>query len=250
MMSVNEDSGMSDEVHVLESLPAYALGALDETEAKDVRFHLAGCLICRTELQSYEGVAWQLALAGPDTAGPPPELKGRLLERVGRLQRAANDRPASASRGWLRLRPVWGVAAALLILSLTLVNFLLWQRVNNQEVLTGPQGIRAITLYGTEAAPQAGGFIIMGGDGQNGVLVVDEMPQLEPEWEYQLWLIREAESVSGAVFAVDETGYRGVRIESPESLHLYSAVRVTIEPAAGSPQPTGEAVMTGLLPRP
>jgi hypothetical protein len=244
------ENGMLEEAHVFESLAAYALGALDEPEARAVSTHLAGCLICRTELQGYEAVAGQLALAAPDTAGPPPELKGRLLARVGRLQSAEEQRPASASPGWLRLRPVWGVAAVLLIVALTVVNLLLWQRLNNPEVLTGPQGMRAITLHSTEAAPQASGFIIMGEDGENGVLVVDEMPQLEPAWEYQVWLIRDEESVSSAVFSVDEMGYRGVRLTAPESLHLYSAVRITIEPAEGSLQPTGEDVMLGMLPPP
>jgi anti-sigma-K factor RskA len=249
-MRINEESGMLEEAHVLESLPAYALRALDETEARTVSAHLAGCLICRTELQGYEAVARQLALAAPDMAGPPPELKERLMARIGRLQSAEEQRPVARGQGWLRLRPVWGVAAVLLIVALTTVNLLLWQRLNNPEVLTGPRGMRAITLHSTEAAPQASGFVIMGEDGENGVLVVDEMPLLEPAWEYQVWLIRDEESVSSAVFSVDETGYRGVRLTAPESLHLYSAVRVTIEPAEGSPQPTGEAVMTGVLPRP
>jgi hypothetical protein len=242
---------MLDEAHVFDSLPAYALGSLDEAEARVVGAHLAGCLVCRRELQSYEVAAGQLALAAPDVAGPLPELKGRLMERIGRLQPVEASRPVTGRQGWgLRLRPVWGVAAVLLIVALTAVNLLLWQRLTDLEVLTSPQGMRAVTLHGTEAAPQASGFVIIGGDGQNGVLVVDAMPQLETDKEYQLWLIRETEIISGAVFSVDETGYRGVRIEAPESLHLYSAVRVTIEPVAGSARPTGEAVMAGVLPAP
>src|SRR5687768_10590387 len=193
MMRINEEGGMLEEAHVFESLPAYALGSLEGAEARVVGEHLAGCLVCRRELQAYEGVAGQLALAAPDAkvAGPPAALKGQLMERVGRLQGAAESRPVTQERGrWLRLRPVWGVATVLLMVGLAAVNLLLWQQLNSREVLTSPQGMRAVTLQSSEVAPQASGFVIIGGDGQNGVLVVDAMPQLETDKEYQLWLIR------------------------------------------------------------
>jgi hypothetical protein len=53
--------------------------------------------------------------------------------------------------------------------------------------------------------------------------------------------------MSAAVFSVDESGYRGMRIEAPESLFTYLAVRVTIEPTGGSAQPAGEEVLRGSL---
>lgn len=242
---------MLDEAHVFDALPAYALGSLEGAEAKAVGEHLAGCLLCRRELQAYEAVAGQLVLVAPLTAAPPSALKGRLMDRIGRLQPQPAPPPASPRQGWwLRLQPLWGVTAILIILSLALANILLWQRLNNQELLTSPQGMRAITLHSTDAAPQASGFVLIGSDGQNGALIVDAMPQLDPANEYQVWLIRDEEIVSGAIFSVDETGYRGVRLQAPEPLHLYSAVRVTIEPVEGSERPTGAAVMTGVLPRP
>jgi anti-sigma-K factor RskA len=115
------------------------------------------------------------------------------------------------------------------------------------EVLTGPLGMRAIALQNTAAAPQASGIVIISSDGENGVLVVDELPQLDPGREYQLWLVRGKQDTSAAVFSVDESGYRGMRIEAPESLVAFSAVRVTIEPAGGSDQPAGEEVLRGSL---
>jgi anti-sigma-K factor RskA len=38
-----------------------------------------------------------------------------------------------------------------------------------------------------------------------------------------------------------------MRIEAPESLLTYAGVIVTVEPAGGSPEPTGEQVLTGSL---
>jgi hypothetical protein len=79
------------------------------------------------------------------------------------------------------------------------------------------------------------------------VLVVDELPVLDPGHEYQLWLERDGQSTSGAVFSVDEDGYRGLRIAAAESLLTYSGARLTIEPVGGSAVPTGEAVLHGSL---
>jgi anti-sigma-K factor RskA len=235
---------MLKDAHVIDSLPAYALGCLDEAEARMVSEHLDGCYLCRAELSSFQEIADGLALAVPE-AVPPADLKQRLAERLRGLKPA---QPQPVHKGFLRrLLPVGGIIGLLLILALTLATVLLWQRLNHLEVATGPQGMRAIALQSSDLAPQASGFVVIGADGRNGVLVVDQMPPLEVGYEYQLWLVRDGQSTSGAVFEVDESGYRGVRITAPESLLEYSAARVTIEPAGGSAAPTGDQVLGGSL---
>src|SRR5688500_20220506 len=100
--------------------------------------------------------------------------------------------------------------------------------------------MRAIALQNPDAALAASGFVIVRADGEDGVLVVDELPKLDAQREYQLWLVRNGSTTSGAVFSVDESGYRGMRIEAPQSLLTYSSVLVTIEPVGGSVEPYGE----------
>ena len=240
---------MPDQTHVLESLPAYALDCLDEAEARLVATHLAGCYLCRTELSAFQAVVEQL-LPVPDAA-PPPDLKRRLMDRVRSLRPATASRPRVARRPWRqRLVSVWGIASLLLILALAAASPLLWQQVSRLEVLTGPHGMRASALHSMEAAPQASGFVVISADGQNGLLVVDALPQLDPGRQYQVWLIRDGQSTPGAAFSVDPSGYRGVRIVTPESLLAYSAIRITIEPVAGSALPTGEQVLDGSLHNP
>lgn len=237
---------MSDETHVLESLPAYALGSLDGAEAKQVAEHLGACTLCRQELAAYQSVADALALtASSPSIAPSAGLKRRLMEG---LPREGSERPSGERRGFAqRLLPVGGIIALLLIAALAVSNLLLWQRLQNLEVLSGPQGMRAVALQSTDAAPQASGFMVIGADGRNGVLVVDQMPPLEEGHEYQLWLRRDGQDTSGGVFDVDESGYRGLRVEAPLSLLSYSACRVTIEPVGGSASPTGEEVLAGSL---
>jgi len=231
-------------MHVLESLPAYALGSLDAAEAQLVTQHLAGCHICRSELRAFQEVAGQLALIAPQ-AEPSHDLKPRLMERIQNLSSTQ-----AKTKGWRfteRLLPAGVMVGLILITTLAVSSLLLWQRLDQLEVLAGPLGMRAIALQNTDASPTASGFVVISADGQNGVLVVDELPVLEPEREYQLWLVRDGNSTSGAVFSIDEDGYRGMRIEAPQSLLMYSSVLVTIEPIGGSAAPTGEQVLSGSL---
>ena len=71
---------MTDE-HVLDLLPCYVLGILDETEKRMVSLHLSACADCRKELESYTETPLHLGLAAPRLA-PDAELKARVLCRV------------------------------------------------------------------------------------------------------------------------------------------------------------------------
>jgi len=238
---------MFDETHVSDLLPAYALGSLDADEASHVEEHLLSCWICRNESNAFQTVAEQLSLATP-AASPSPDLKDRLLQRV---QTARPQQPVlaqAARRSWPeRLLPVWGLASLGLIIALAAFNLSLWQRLNQLEFVTAPGGMRAIPLNGTDEASGATGFVLVAADGRNGALVVDGLPPLDADRQYQLWLIRDGQRTSGAVFSTDEESYGGMRIKVAGSLLEYSAVGITIEPAGGSPQPTGVKVLGGPL---
>jgi anti-sigma-K factor RskA len=107
--------------------------------------------------------------------------------------------------------------------------------------------MRAVPLSATTEGSTATGFVLISADGEDGALIVDGLPPLEEGKQYQLWLIRNGERTSGAVFSTDESNYGGTRIRAPLSLLEYSAVGVTIEPEGGSPQPTGTRVLGGPL---
>jgi anti-sigma-K factor RskA len=238
---------MSDDAHVLDLIPAFAIGALDDEENSRVQEHLAGCLICRDESRSFEEVAGQLHFAAPASV-PSPDLRERLITRVQGTRPRPPDIASTPSRPWFeRLLPAWGLASLVLILALGTLNLSLWQRFNQADSFTSPGGMQAVPLRPEGAASSATGFVLISADGQDGALVVDGLPQLDQDQEYQLWLIRDGERVSGAIFSTDENSYGGTRIRAPLSLLEYSAVGITIEPAGGSSQPTGERVLGGPL---
>ena len=238
---------MSDDAHVLDLIPAFAIGALEAEDVARVEAHLPGCLICRAESRALEEVAAQLRFAAP--ASPPsPDLKDQLMSRVsGTPHRAPAPTPAPSRPLLERLLPAWGLASLVLLLALGALNLSLWQRFNEAQSFTAPGGMRAVPLSPEDAASSATGFVLISADGQDGALVVDGLPQLDEDYEYQLWLIRDGERTSGAIFSTDENSYGGTRIRAPLSLLEYSAVGFTVEPAGGSPQPTGERVLGGPL---
>jgi anti-sigma-K factor RskA len=250
---------------ILELLPAYALGSLDDDEAEQVGRHLSSCAICQAELREYEAVAGAIPLAVTQI-DPSPELRNRLMrsqqvqEQIGRSPPAgepvdaAGERAAqtpgvqqdawwqTARRGvrnWFR-GSAWRPVLALIILALVASNILLWQGTRSGG---GNPSWRRVALTGSDAVPDARGIIYISPDGQNGTLIVNGLPALGEEQQYQLWLILDGQRDSGAVFSVNLDGYRGQQIEAPRPLRDYGAFGVTIEPAGGSPGPTGQRVL-------
>jgi anti-sigma-K factor RskA len=238
---------MSNRMHVTELLPAYALGSLDEEEARQAAAHLAACPSCRAEFEPYAAVVDRLALAAPDAA-PPSGLKERIL---GQLQ-TPHTGPATEPRRpwWQRLadlfrRPAlaWGTASLILVGLLVLTNLWRWQQAPGQGRAAHPADMQTVALAATGAAPGASGILIISGDGEYGTLVVDGLPALDADHQYQLWLIRDGQRTSGGVFTVNPEGYGSLPVGSPEPLSSYPAFGITVEPAGGSPGPTGEKVL-------
>jgi len=248
----------SEQGHILEIIPAYALGCLDAGEAESASRHLAGCELCQAELAAYDGVVDVLALAAQDFE-PAPALKGRLLDRISTApasEKVTIQPPTVKTPGlswWQQATaaiqnlvrgPLWRPVALLFVIALVVSNVFQWQQANQPD----PNSWRRIRLAGSEVAPEATGIIYISADGRNGTVIVDRLPQLDPEQQYQLWLIEDGQRASGAVFSVDEDGYRGLQIESAQPLHDFSAFGITIEPAGGSPGPTGDRVLGYNLP--
>jgi anti-sigma-K factor RskA len=242
---------MSVDAHILNLLPAYALDCLDEEERMSVSDHLAICPKCWDELQAYLAVTEQLALATPDDAIPPVELKQRLTNRI---QASSQAMPApSPWTSWgqslqhlLTWQPLsaWSVAGLALILILLAGNLLLWQQLNRSKGTSQLRGMQTLALVNTHLVPEANGVIIVTSDGEYGSVVVENLPPLAPEQRYQLWLIGDGKIDSGAIFAVDHAGYRAKEVHAPDDLVNYMAFSITIEPAPGSRQPTGDEVLT------
>ncbi len=243
---------MSTHSQISDLLPAYALGILDPQEQIEVEAHLAECAVCREALRSHEEVTAALAFSVPPLI-PPPSLKQHILASVTPDKAPAAAPPTPWWRRWLEgLKPssiALAAASTALVFILLLGNIALFIRMQNLEqrlAALNRAGLQTLRLKGSDLAPQAWAILAMDKDAPSGLLVVDDLPPLDQSQAYQLWLITpEGERHSGGVFRVDEKGHGLLEINSPQLLQTYAAFGVTIEPATGSPCPTGPNVLKG-----
>ncbi|HRV93380.1 MAG TPA: anti-sigma factor [Anaerolineae bacterium] len=239
---------MSEHDRVQALLLEFTFGALSETEMMYVASHLTGCDNCRARLEEYQSIVDALALVGPESA-PSPDLERRLMTQVQESIAAKPVEPAGlpastpAASFWRRAGSVWAWASAILIIILGLITLNLWRQVNETPIVESNEHMQAIPLHSTNNTSQASGYILVSDDGQRGAVVVDDLPPLSVDHQYQLWLNRDGQGTSGAVFSVDDEGYGLSWISAPDSIFSYTDAGVSIEPVGGSPGPTGDKVL-------
>lgn len=124
------------------------------------------------------------------------------------------------------------------------INAALQQQLENRytqiAVLTTPQ--RQITLAGTKDAPNATGAFYM--QNNRGVLVLNGLPPLGEAQAYQLWFIpAQGDPRPSDVIKVSKDAPNILLVTIPPEDQNFAVLGVTIEPAIGSPKPTGALVL-------
>ncbi|MGH9465196.1 MAG: anti-sigma factor domain-containing protein, partial [Thermoanaerobaculia bacterium] len=111
--------------------------------------------------------------------------------------------------------------------------------------IVGAPQTRVVLLAGLGSIPEASGHAYHDPGTRQAVFYASELPPLAADQDYQLWFIADGVPVSAGVFDPDEAG-RGTLlvadVAAPESIQAWA---VTVEPAGGVPQPTGEMVLKG-----
>ncbi len=109
------------------------------------------------------------------------------------------------------------------------------------SVIAAP-GARAVQLAGLGPAPRATGRTFVNQD--KAVFYAFDLPPLPDGKTYQLWWIDSgAAPVPAGTFAPDPSGRATVRVENVRPAGQQPVWAVTVEPAGGVPQPTGEMVL-------
>jgi anti-sigma-K factor RskA len=240
----------------IDLIPSYALDCLEPDEKRQVDQHLASCSECQVELRAYLETVSGLAMAVPQVK-PPARLKRVILRRI----QPAQVKPGlwEQLQGWWRgLSPAWGLAGVALVLVLIASNIVIGLQVQSLaasnvqlgqqvQILAHPTAavsdFQMVALAGTAIQSDASGLMVISQDGGDGTLTVDGLKLLPVEKQYQLWLVKDGKRTSGGVFSVDEKGYAAIVVHAPLPLKSYTTFGITIEPAGGSPGPTGEKVM-------
>ncbi len=245
---------------------AYALDAVDDVDRQRIEQHTAQCAACAQVAAAYLPVADFLALSVPQY-DPPADLKYRVLAAaMPKAKFAPASRPARIADLGAMVAALFrapALSAVMLILivglglwNLTLQNQMTQQATFNQQLqadLTRNRALVSIVSYAdsqpkhiepTALAPQAIGRVYMASELNTLALIVSDVPPQEATKAYQIWLIDAAgERTSGGMFTVDAQGRAWVLIRAPKPLGNYSSIGITLEPAEGSPKPTGPKMM-------
>ena len=222
---------MSQHSEYAENLAAYALGALPDAEAEELRRHLETCPECRGELERLRPAVDALP-ASVEQFEPPPELKGRLMsvveseaERLPSAGAAANRVPGMPRRP-LRL-PRWRPALGLAISAAVAAAIVLL-------VTIGGSGARTIEAQVSPQLRTAGAHASLRVNGKRAVLVVTGLPTPAAGHVDELWVKHgEAAPTPAGTFLI-RTG----SVQVPQRVRGGDQVLVTVEPGRGTSAPT------------
>ena len=231
---------------ILEMLPAYALGCLDEEEAELVSEHIETCAKCNGQFLEYRSTVDAMAYGAPGVY-PPDSLKQKLMQKIQTTaEKPSVSQPAIKHRKlkslWQSLSPAWAFASLALIVSLSVINLLQWNHTQKLQKEVALE-LLVLNMKGTDRAPKGDGTFVISQDRKKGVLVASDLPIPNENQQYQLWMKKNGRQVSGGVFSVTSTGYAVVEIQSKESLSNFRSFEITLEPVGGSPTPSDYIVM-------
>jgi negative regulator of sigma E activity len=246
-------------------LGAFALGAVDTEEAASVRAHLATCAECQAEMAEL----WLAVDSLPglvEPMAPPPALRDRIAAAIAAEAASAAPVPSTPSATpapepvptiapappvpepirkpasfWSRATP-WAAAAAILLL--LSAGLLVWNlRLREQIQQATAPVTETIALAPTDAAPGAHGEVTYLPQDDLFILDVRDLPPLEPDQVYEVWLIG-AEGPEPAGVFDQPTDQHAVVADRSQ----YETLAITAEPGPlGTEAPTGEVVATAPL---
>lgn len=232
-----------------ELLADFALDLLEADEAAQVESHVAGCDVCRADLQVFLQAGEALAIS-PAPAELPPGTEARIAagvrERIATLPRTpSNVTPLQVKTrvipGPWRAIAVGAAAAALLLaIGLTAVSMAWLDARDDRDRLEGQLAARAIEL--PLSGQGASGVIYVAADFKSGVATFAGLAPAPAQHHYQVW----SEGPYGAQSAADFAGSNGtLLVPLPELPKEMTRMFVTIEPdGATSQAPTGPEVLS------
>lgn len=240
---------------------AYALGALPEDERREFETYLANHPELQGEVDDLSSVAALLAISPADQE-PPRRLRKSIMAVVnaeaGRSRRQAEASRWAIFEGFKRLftpRLALGAACVLLV-GLLGWNIFLQSELRdldaqNSELLAEVQEARSddgdqsriFAMQGEGQTSQLNAEV-MAFEDDRVVLVAHNVPAIEENQTFQIWVISGGEARPSGLF---EPGEGPVAAVVESSIEGAQTVAVTVEPEGGSPQPTTDPMLSAQL---
>jgi len=222
--------------HVDELIAGQALYALSPDDEEHVALHVAECDRCRRQLREAEALAASLAYGVP-AAGPPPDLRDRVLAAVEPVVDAAPARPAEAPpqpAGRARSWSWWPRLAAVAVpaLAAAVVGLAIW----NVSLHDDLSGLHSQLFHGRAGNLRGVGNVVVKSDG-NATLYAS-IKQAPPGKTYEAWVIRGKVALPAGLFQGGGT----VNLKLTRDARPGDVIAVTIEPAGGTTKPTATPI--------
>jgi anti-sigma-K factor RskA len=112
--------------------------------------------------------------------------------------------------------------------------------------LTTPN-VQVMLIDGTNTLPNAHGHFVANPADNSALLIVAGLPQLQPNQEYQFWLVQNGTPMRAGTLDVYDDGLGLLLISSSEQIGSFEAMGISIEPAGSSGAPESEMIMLGNL---
>ena len=234
-----------DGEHVHSLAAAYALDALDDLDRARVERHLAECDVCAAEVRSFADTT--VLLASAHESDPPPNLRARVLEEVGRTRQlppvVTTVRQSPRVRTGAPTRWLVGAAAGLLVLAVAAgaVAFQQYQAAERaQQFAAAVRDVLADPQRDVVDAEFADGHGIVMVSGDRVVVVGDGVDAPPADRTFQLWFIGEEGPRPSEL--LQSAGEDTFWVEA-DGLRPGDVIGVTVEPEGGSEQPTSDPVL-------
>ena len=122
------------EQHVLDYLPAFVIGCMDESESLKVKAHLDDCDHCRKGIRAYSRVLDDLPIKIA-LSEPPPGTREKILYKASQMLGPSLSRDSIPGRvsQTPSLFQIGFVLNLLLIVVLMITSIVLWKRVSAIE---------------------------------------------------------------------------------------------------------------------
>lgn len=238
-------------------LVAYLTGELTKEDCRDFEYHLSQCQSCSSDLKELQE-AWSALSFEVEEADVPPELKSEVMDYVFTKKKTTTPREGSFTTIYSRWKhrmkqhfvPLASIMIAILIIAmagLMYQNMQLKQAVSETEKATDSPAriIRTVNLQSVIPSSDAQGYaaVIENENGRMLVVHLNQLPMLEGEQAYQVWLFNDGKRKNAGTFRSALNGKGVITFSLPDKNYTFGNIGITLEPDSHGTKPRGKKVV-------
>lgn len=275
---------MTQQEKIEELIALKSLGLLEEKESKELEDLIENNKVVEKELREFDEIT-NFLLYSTEEIPAPDNLKQRLFNKIEFIDKPAGLKPQQTPFWeklrplWYGLGPAFAAVAIFLYFNnqalnndlsklkeksevqsqkiASLENELsskqemvarLEQNISKKADLVGyleNPNVIVIDLGNLKKEVNSLGRIMWNKNEDSALFYGINLPQTTPDKIYQLWAIIDSKPKSYGIFSVDEEGNGLIKLNYNDSYDSIQQFAVTLEPAGGVPQPTGEMYLAG-----